>query len=148
VALLTVFDELSDSIPNRPEWLRSQDMEWHNLNPNEGLYYALRQTGQVERIVPDDLIEYAMRESQDNTRAYVRGKTQQLLNKEGEGRELRFHSWEQLAVVDAEYNRGNKTSTVVTDLGQQMYWSEATPNPRDPGRELLEKIRVKIAKGE
>lgn len=137
--------EFPDPINDEFEWLRSQEMEWHNINPTEGLYDSLRQGRQVERIVSDHLIEQAMREPPFDTRAYVRGKTQQLLKKEGKGREL-ANAWEKLFVVDASFSRGNHAERPKGGLSR-VYWQELIPNPFDPGRGLLERIRAKIASG-
>ena len=121
-------------------------MEWHNLKQDEGLYYILRKDKMVERIVSDHLIEQAMREPPANTRAYVRGKTQQLLNKEGKGRELSADAWENLSVVDAGFNR--PAVRPKSNAFPKTYWNVPIPNPFDPGRELLEKIRARIERGE
>ena len=144
--LRLVLEEFPDHIKDEFEWLRSQDMEWHNLNPADGLYYGLRQTRQVERIVSDELIAEAMEEPPADTRAFVRGKTQQLLKMEGRGRELHNCAWEDLWVVDAKVNRyGEK---LIIGEPPRVYWKELIPNPFDPGRELLERIKARIAAGE
>lgn len=145
--LRLVHERFPDPVENTFEWLRSQDMEWHNLNPAEGLYYALQQTNQVERIVSDELNVGAMRNPPLNTRACVRGKTQQLLRREGRGRELHHSAWENLWVVDAGVNRPSENQTG-GDTPSLIYWKEPIPNPFDPGHKLLKKIRARIAIGE
>ncbi len=144
--LRLVLEEFPDPIKDEFEWLRSQDIEWHNLNQAEGLYYGLRQTGQVERIVSDELIAEAMEEPPADTRAFVRGKTQQLLKKEGRGRELRNPAWKEISVVDAKMNRSDEK--LGTKESPRVYWKEPIPNPFESGRELLERIKARIEKGE
>lgn len=145
-ALRYGLEEFPDPIKNAYEWLRSQEMEWHNLDPNAGLYYALCQTEQVERIVSDNLIMEAVKEPPPDTRAYVRGKTQQILKAEGRGRELNAQAWECLYAVNAAVNRPWEKSAIEKEK-QATYWKEPIPNPLDPGRELLKRIGEKISRG-
>lgn len=61
----------------RPEdraWLQSQDLEYHNIDPAEGLYSALEAAGQVERVVSEEEVGRALIEPPRDTRAYFRGK--------------------------------------------------------------------------
>lgn len=61
----------------RPEdraWLQSQDLEYHNIDPAEGLYSALEAAGQVERVVSEEEVARALIEPPGDTRAYFRGK--------------------------------------------------------------------------
>ncbi len=146
-----VLRQFTDSIEGDTfEWSRSLDMEWHNLAQAEGLYYILRKDRKVERIVSDHLILQAMKEPPFDTRAYVRGKTQQLLQAEGMGRELHSNAWEKICVVDSSFNRASVLETMpeMQEMTGQVYFEEPIPNPFDPGRELLEKIRSRIEKGE
>jgi proteasome accessory factor A len=55
------------------ERLRSLDLEYHNVDPELGLYHALEAAGQMERLVGDDEIERAMTEPPSDTRAFIRG---------------------------------------------------------------------------
>ena len=100
----------------------------------------------MERIVSDELIAEAMEEPPTDTRAFVRGKTQQLLKKEGRGRELHNCAWEYLWVVDAKINRSGEK--LVMGEPTRIYWKEPIPNPFDPGVELLERIKARIESGE
>src|SRR5262249_49870245 len=45
------------------ERLRSLDLEYHNVDPELGLYYALEAGGQMERLVTDLEVERAMTEA-------------------------------------------------------------------------------------
>ncbi|MER3403884.1 MAG: peptidase, partial [Chloroflexota bacterium] len=48
------------------------DLEYHNVDPERGLYYGLEQAGQVRRIVTEAEIQAAMQHPPVSTRAFVR----------------------------------------------------------------------------
>jgi Pup amidohydrolase len=56
------------------ETIRSLDLEYHNVDPELGLYHGLEQAGQMERLTTDEQIESAMREGPRDSRAWVRGE--------------------------------------------------------------------------
>jgi proteasome accessory factor A len=56
------------------ETLRSLDLEYHNVDPDLGLYLGLEQAGQIERLTTDREIEAAMGEAPRDTRAWIRGE--------------------------------------------------------------------------
>ncbi|HYZ11128.1 MAG TPA: depupylase/deamidase Dop [Actinomycetota bacterium] len=49
------------------------DLQYHDVRRDRGLYHRLEATGKVERLVPENEIEQAMREPPDDTRAFFRG---------------------------------------------------------------------------
>lgn len=53
--------------------IRSLDLEYHNVDPDQGLFYALEQGGQMRRIVTDAQIEAARTRPPADTRAALRG---------------------------------------------------------------------------
>jgi proteasome accessory factor A len=55
------------------ERLRSLDLEYHNVDPELGLYYALEAGGQMERLVTEEAVDRAMAEPPGDTRAFIRG---------------------------------------------------------------------------
>jgi proteasome accessory factor A len=55
------------------ERLQSLDLEYHNVDPELGLYYALEAGGQMECLVTDVEVERAMTEAPRDTRAFLRG---------------------------------------------------------------------------
>jgi proteasome accessory factor A len=55
-------------------WLKSLDLEYHNLNKNSGLYWSLEGTGEAVRKTNDDAIEYAKTIPPRGTRADGRGE--------------------------------------------------------------------------
>ncbi|MBI4530563.1 MAG: proteasome accessory factor PafA2 family protein, partial [Candidatus Latescibacteria bacterium] len=56
-------------------WLQSQDLEYHNVDRENGLYYLLEGEGQTERLTSDKAIRRAMTEPPGRTRAYLRGQS-------------------------------------------------------------------------
>ena len=78
--LLDAFAESEGLDWERPEdraWLQSQDLEYHNIDPAEGLYPTLEAAGQVERIVSEEAVGRALIDPPGDTRAYFRGKVLQ-----------------------------------------------------------------------
>ena len=59
------------------EWsspkLKLIDLQYHDVDPDRGLYYRLEHGGRVERIVGTDEVERAMISPPEDTRAYFRG---------------------------------------------------------------------------
>lgn len=64
-------------------WLESQDMEYHNADPAQGLYYGLLEQGFMERLVPDELIKAAADVPPSDTRAFGRGRVVEYLGRSG-----------------------------------------------------------------
>ena len=56
-------------------WLQSLDLEYHNIDQEEGLYYELETSGLMRRLVTDRQIEGAIHNPPADTRAYFRGKS-------------------------------------------------------------------------
>ena len=50
------------------------DLAYHDVNRNRGLYYLLERRGVMERVVADKLVQKAMREPPQTTRARLRGE--------------------------------------------------------------------------
>jgi proteasome accessory factor A len=59
--------------PDDRAWLQSQDLEYHNIDPQEGLYLMLEQQGQVTRLLKEEEVLRAMVVPPPDTRAYFRG---------------------------------------------------------------------------
>ncbi len=55
------------------EWLQSLELEYHSLDPERGLYWALRKQEAVRRLVRERDVKRAQSHPPRNTRAYVRG---------------------------------------------------------------------------
>jgi proteasome accessory factor A len=59
--------------------LHSLDLEYHNVNPAQGLYYALEQTGGIRRLISDSDVEAALYQGPKGTRAQARARIVQAL---------------------------------------------------------------------
>ena len=54
-------------------WLKSLDLEYHNLDPDRGLYRGLEQEGQVFKLFSESEIAHAVAQPPEGTRAMIRG---------------------------------------------------------------------------
>jgi len=54
-------------------WLKSLDLEYHNLDPERGLYRGLEQEGSVLRLFPEEEVTQAITQPPEGTRAMIRG---------------------------------------------------------------------------
>jgi len=63
-------------------WLKSLDLEYHNIDPDVGIYYALENEGCMRRIITDQQISQAITTPPTNTRARVRGYIMRNLKKQ------------------------------------------------------------------
>jgi proteasome accessory factor A len=73
LALIREFQASQNLSPNDP-WLQSLDLEYHRLDRDHGLYYALEQAGAM-RGAPDEMaVRRAISEPPRTTRAYIRGR--------------------------------------------------------------------------
>ncbi len=124
--------------------LYSLDMAYHNLNPNDGLYYYLAQRGEMERIVSDVAIVHAAHQPPADTRAYARGKVVQWIEERGNTRALCTNSWDQLKIVNAA-DRGYKR--VQRTRNPHRYISLPMPDPRETYAHLVEKVKKELARG-
>ena len=55
-------------------WLQSLDLEYHNLDPDQGLFYALQRQGRTRGWTPAESAERAVLEPPRSSRAYFRGR--------------------------------------------------------------------------
>lgn len=55
-------------------YLQSLDLAYHDVDPEQGLYYGLEQAGDMRRLVTDARIQAAMGCPPDDTRAFLRGR--------------------------------------------------------------------------
>lgn len=69
--LLETFIE-SEGIEWDDPWLKSLDLEYHNLDPTRGLYYGLRSQKTVRQLIPEERLQEAMIHPPQNTRAKAR----------------------------------------------------------------------------
>ncbi len=70
---LTVFVE-EEGLEWDDPWLRSLDLEYHNIDMDEGIFYELQAAGEMRRAASDAAVEEAAFSPPSDTRAYVRGR--------------------------------------------------------------------------
>ena len=63
----------SEGIGWNDETVPSFDLAYSNVDPDEGLYYALEQAGEMVRLTSDSAVQTAETEPPANTRAAIRG---------------------------------------------------------------------------
>ena len=61
-------------------WLQSLDLEFHNIDPNRGLYHDLVQQGLIERVLTDEQVDWACSHPPQNTRAKARAELVKTLS--------------------------------------------------------------------
>jgi proteasome accessory factor PafA2 len=70
--LLREFQEAEGLSPEDP-WLRSLDLEYHLLDRDQGLYFALEQAGRMRWVPDPTAVEQAVHRPPTGTRAAIRG---------------------------------------------------------------------------
>jgi proteasome accessory factor A len=73
LALIREFQAAQNVGANDP-WLQSLDLEYHRLDREKGLYYALEKAGSIVGVPPDAAVRQAISEPPRTTRAYIRGR--------------------------------------------------------------------------
>ncbi|HSI82708.1 MAG TPA: proteasome accessory factor PafA2 family protein [Candidatus Methylacidiphilales bacterium] len=63
-------------------WLQSIDLEYHLLDREAGLFYALEAAGQMRMIVDDTEVLHAVQQPPNTSRAYIRGRCVQRFAKD------------------------------------------------------------------
>ncbi len=71
--LLETFRAQED-LPWEDPWLKSLDLEYHNVDPQKGLYFGLIEEGRAPRVTTDSAIQIAKHAPPRNTRAFGRGE--------------------------------------------------------------------------
>lgn len=64
-------------------WLKSLDLEYHNVDPQAGLYHGMTEEGEAPRFTTNDLVELAKGQPPRNTRAFGRAEIIRHVVKEG-----------------------------------------------------------------
>lgn len=126
--LLETFVESEDIEWDDP-WLQSLDLEYHNIDMDEGLFYGL----QMERVVTDEQVNMAIHTPPLDTRAYFRGKS---LNKFEDS--IKTVQWDSITFeIKGKPVTVNMNSLANAELAQK--YNEAldlSPNPQT----LVEKL--------
>ena len=71
--LLETFRE-SENLTWEDPWLKSLDLEYHNVDAQKGLYFGLMEEGRTPRVTTDVAIDLAQHHPPRNTRAFGRGE--------------------------------------------------------------------------
>ena len=110
-------------------WLQSIDLEYHNINLEDGLFYGL----QMQRIISDEQVHTAMHTPPLDTRAYFRGKS---LNKFEDA--IRTVQWDSITFdIEGKAVTVNMNSLANPEIAQK--YNEAldlSPTPQT----LVEKL--------
>ena len=76
--LLDIFRE-EEKLDWSDPWLQSLDLEYHNINPDRGLYHDLDRKGGIQRVIKDDEVDRANLEPPQDTRAKGRSALVKVL---------------------------------------------------------------------
>ena len=108
--LLQTFAE-EEGIAWDDPWLQSLDLEYHNINMDEGLYYGLP----MRRVVTDEQIETALHNPPDGTRAYFRGRAVDRF-----GASIKAIQWDSITfTVNGRTQEVNLNALAETEIAQQ-----------------------------
>ena len=77
-------------------WLQAIDLEYHNIDRDEGLYYELLRQGSMRRVVTEDEIQRAIFTPPETTRAYFRGRCVARFNDA-----IESIQWDEIVLSDA-----------------------------------------------
>ncbi len=95
--LFTQFME-SEKVSWDDPWIKSLDLEYHNLDPDRGLYRGLEQDGEVFSMFSEDEVACAIQQAPEDTRALIRG----LAVTRSEGTIKNIH-WTGIEFTDGEF---------------------------------------------
>ncbi len=76
-------------------WLQALDLEYHNVDPEKGLYYELVRQGSMRRLVTEERIKHAIFEPPSTTRAFFRGRAVARFNDQ-----IESIQWDEIVFVD------------------------------------------------
>jgi proteasome accessory factor A len=93
----------SEGVAWDAEVMFSLDLEYHNIARDSGLYYALENQGQMQRVVTEEAIAAAITTPPATTRAYGRGRLIRHLLRKGHRRYV--VDWDLVAVDDERFLR-------------------------------------------
>ncbi|MFC1525753.1 proteasome accessory factor PafA2 family protein [Candidatus Latescibacterota bacterium] len=107
--------------PQDSAWLQSQDLEYHNIEPEEGLFLMLEAAGDgaVARLTSDKEVARSMVQAPTRTRAYFRGRFLQKF-----GSSVRSLNWDSI-----EFTLGDEVKTLdlrhCVEPGRASYYNAA-----------------------
>jgi Pup amidohydrolase len=71
--LLSSFRE-EEGLPWSDPWLQALDLEYHNIQPDQGLFYELQRRGSMRSFLEEKEIQDAITSPPETTRAWLRGR--------------------------------------------------------------------------
>jgi len=99
-------------------WLQSLDLEYHNLDPKRGLYFALVQEGRVTPVVSPERVTYCASNPPTNTRAQARGIAVRYLRDQNCNYVI---NWDSIGVENKDpLNMGNPFHPYRTEVAQLL----------------------------
>ncbi|MDP7448797.1 MAG: proteasome accessory factor PafA2 family protein [Candidatus Latescibacteria bacterium] len=109
-------------------WLQSLDLEYHNMNPEKGLYFDLRDRGLLRRLVDDEQVNSAIVNPPQDTRAKARSEVMRSLTEQ----KVRYViDWDSIYVEDEKYL--NLDDPFLTYEGEAKAFIEEVERPDDVG---------------
>ena len=81
-------------------WLQAIDLEYHNIEPEEGLFYELVRQGSMQTLAGDDEIKQAMFTPPETTRAWFRGHSVARFN-----HAISSIQWDEIRFSDGKKSR-------------------------------------------
>ena len=97
--LLNAFREEEKLSWNDP-WLQAIDLEYHNIMPEQGLFYELLRTGSMSSFVSEDEIKSAIFTPPETTRAYFRGRSVAKFNDA-----ITSIQWDEIAFANGRHSQ-------------------------------------------
>lgn len=94
--LLSALQE-SEGLSWSDPWLQAIDLEYHNIVPEQGLFYELLQQGAMRRVVSEEEIKAAIFSPPETTRAFFRGRSVAKFNAQ-----IESIQWDEIVFADKE----------------------------------------------
>ena len=126
---------LSWDNPDDLAWLQSQDLEYHNVDREAGLYFLLEAQGKMVRLIDDERIEEAMSVPPADTRAWFRGRCLEKF-----GHDVKSVNWDRIVFS----RNGELRSVDMKDLvdGEKVAYYNRTLERSDKLEEFLNALEV------
>ncbi len=136
--ILDKFWKKFNSEPNRRELLRSNDLAYHDLYPETGLWSTIQQVLQPEKIVSEEMIRYAQVNPPPNVRSFIRGTCVQLCWQSPRAFQVIPGEWNRLTIIQGAYPVSRYYTTPNKD---DIVAQFELPDPRLNYANLVEEVR-------
>jgi proteasome accessory factor A len=97
-------------------WLSSLDLEYHNIDADDGLYHQLARARRVRRMIEDDRIARAIHQPPADTRAYFRGECVRRF-----GTEIQAVQWDEISLCGESGTRVVSMMDLFDDAAVRRY---------------------------